>query len=304
MSNYKTESLELNKDLKLKSSDSLLNNHDDLINKALATAEKVSQQSEINQSFTIKSINIENNASAGPTLHSLDIQLGEKLESSLKKDVNPSEFKIESANNDGLILQALKIAENVTKKCVNDCKDDNIFSNKVSKKEYKLICNRNCVRLNKTFDLNQYARQIFYDALKAHNFFRQKHGHEPLRFNSRISLIAQEYADLMARQNHIRHSDNKYLNKDLGENLYSFDIRDTSISGESITREWYNEIYRYDFRGPQYGTGHFTQLIWKETREIGFGLAVSSNGRVYFVANYFPTGNVIGEFSKNVNKLL
>ena len=42
---------------------------------------------------------------------------------------------------------------------------------------------------------------------------------------------------------------------------------------------WYDEINKYDFNNPGFisGTGLFTQIIWKDTIEVGFGFAKSSN---------------------------
>jgi hypothetical protein len=47
-------------------------------------------------------------------------------------------------------------------------------------------------------------------------------------------------------------------------------------------------------------SGHFTQMIWKDSQELGMGLARSKNGRVIVVANYNPRGNYIGQFAVNV----
>lgn len=46
--------------------------------------------------------------------------------------------------------------------------------------------------------------------------------------------------------------------------------------------------------------GHFTQVVWKGSREIGVGKARSKDGKILVVANYRPAGNVIGRFSENV----
>ena len=49
--------------------------------------------------------------------------------------------------------------------------------------------------------------------------------------------------------------------------------------------------------------GHFTQVIWKGSREIGIGRAFADKGQtVYVVCNYFPAGNIIGHFKENVLK--
>lgn len=48
-------------------------------------------------------------------------------------------------------------------------------------------------------------------------------------------------------------------------------------------------------------TGHFTQLIWKNSVELGVGIALSSDKRkVYVVAEYSPQGNILGQFANNV----
>jgi len=47
--------------------------------------------------------------------------------------------------------------------------------------------------------------------------------------------------------------------------------------------------------------GHFTQVVWKGTQELGLGMATKS-GRTVIVATYNPPGNYIGEYTKNVMK--
>ncbi|VDQ05278.1 unnamed protein product [Trichobilharzia regenti] len=48
-------------------------------------------------------------------------------------------------------------------------------------------------------------------------------------------------------------------------------------------------------------SGHFTQVIWKSSRKVGFGVKRADNGReVYIVARYQPPGNLFGEFRENV----
>jgi hypothetical protein len=47
-------------------------------------------------------------------------------------------------------------------------------------------------------------------------------------------------------------------------------------------------------------TGHFTQVVWKNSTQVGFGVAVAPNGSFYAVANYYPAGNFTGQFKENV----
>jgi hypothetical protein len=40
--------------------------------------------------------------------------------------------------------------------------------------------------------------------------------------------------------------------------------------------------------------GHFTQVVWKGSDEIGFGIAKTNTGKTFIVANYNPAGNTVG----------
>ena len=47
-------------------------------------------------------------------------------------------------------------------------------------------------------------------------------------------------------------------------------------------------------------SGHFTQLVWKGSNEIGVGKAVSTDGKSIAVASYRPAGNFVGKYEQNV----
>lgn len=46
--------------------------------------------------------------------------------------------------------------------------------------------------------------------------------------------------------------------------------------------------------------GHFSQVVWRGSREFGIGKAKGSDGKWIVVANYWPAGNVLGKFVDNV----
>ncbi|VDN38391.1 unnamed protein product [Dibothriocephalus latus] len=72
--------------------------------------------------------------------------------------------------------------------------------------------------------------------------------------------------------------------------------------GEEATYAWYNEGLNYDFNenGDQ-GFGHFTQIVWRGTEKVGFGMARSKDKKsLYIVARYFPPGNYQNDYRKNV----
>ena len=137
-------------------------------------------------------------------------------------------------------------------------------------------------------------------ALDAHNNYRAKHHVGKLVLNQELCDIAQRYAEELARTGNFAHSQNSFHGDNMGENLFA--CYGMKINGKMMTDDWYNEVSMYDFNNPGYisGTGHFTQVVWKGSKQVGFGYAQARDGYYYGVANYYPAGNFIGEFEENV----
>ena len=143
-------------------------------------------------------------------------------------------------------------------------------------------------------------------ALQVHNDARNEVGVSPLVWSEKLEQQALKYAKQIARTNNYKHSNTKD-----GENLamfYEYEesnkvktyiYSDTPLYDASMA--WYEEIkdYKYSkikrFRiGPK--IGHYTQMVWKDTKEVGIASAISKNGKVYVVARYYPVGNYLGEY--------
>ena len=60
----------------------------------------------------------------------------------------------------------------------------------------------------------------------------------------------------------------------------------------------------YDYKrhecNPNNLYGHMTQVVWKDSREIGCAQSAGKGGNVFTVCNYTPAGNVIGKYNENV----
>jgi len=143
--------------------------------------------------------------------------------------------------------------------------------------------------------------------LQLHNYYRARHSVSPLIISQRLNHIAQRYAEHLAATSKFEHSGNKLENEVLGENLYMqwISFGKVPVSAREATKSWYDEIDLYNYKYPRYSeeTGHFTQMIWKSTKKMGVGVALSADEReVYVVANYYPAGNIVnpGYFEKNV----
>ena len=140
-------------------------------------------------------------------------------------------------------------------------------------------------------------------AVKKHNIYRACHNAQPLLPNCEIMDISQEYAEIMPSG----HSGTEFHDQWMGENLYW--ITGGYPNGESAVDAWYSEISDYDFnthtsKGGK--VGHFTQLIWKSSKEIGVGYYcenMSNTVKCCIVANYFPGGNYNNDNANQVQNL-
>ncbi|XP_072570790.1 uncharacterized protein [Paramormyrops kingsleyae] len=138
------------------------------------------------------------------------------------------------------------------------------------------------------------------EALEAHNARRQQHGAPPLSLDLDLCRETQKWAEHLVQQNALQHSDT-----DLGENIYyKWSSNKAAVSGKDAVESWYSEIKDYDFSEPGYQkkTGHFTQVVWKDSQEMGIGLATDGKGKVFVVARYRPAGNITnpGYYERNV----
>ncbi|XP_077987136.1 uncharacterized protein LOC144441439 [Glandiceps talaboti] len=139
------------------------------------------------------------------------------------------------------------------------------------------------------------------DSLDVHNKLRAVHGSPALTWSPACAKHAQKWADHLAKTGKFKHSENN----DFGENIATgFGTGDYDMSGKQATENWYSEIRDYNFGKPGFksGIGHFTQVVWKGTKEMGIGKAKSKDGRIFIVANYSPPGNMMRDFAENVLK--
>ncbi|KAL0266619.1 UNVERIFIED_CONTAM: hypothetical protein PYX00_009112 [Menopon gallinae] len=143
------------------------------------------------------------------------------------------------------------------------------------------------------------------EGLDCHNKYRALHGVPPLKYSAELARYAQEWADDLARGEYqLQHR----IEAKYGENLYYFYSSDPNVTATASDAcdSWYSEIQYYTYSLSNfYGvSGHFTQLIWKSTTEVGMGRARSKRGKQYIVANYNPPGNFSGRYAQNVPKPL
>ncbi|KAL7868343.1 hypothetical protein SRHO_G00097270 [Serrasalmus rhombeus] len=135
--------------------------------------------------------------------------------------------------------------------------------------------------------------------LACHNEYRKKHGVPDVTLSKELCRTAQEWADHLLSIKTLQHSETEN-----GENVfYSWSSTPANPTGPESVEQWYSEIKDYDFTksGYQPKTGHFTQVVWKASKEVGVGLATDGN-TVFVVGQYKPAGNITnaGQYEENV----
>jgi uncharacterized protein YkwD len=155
----------------------------------------------------------------------------------------------------------------------------------------------------------------FQDMLNAHNERRKLHCAPPLRWNAQLAAAAQQHADKCTNQH-----DTTQPN---GENLAFFTrtangrpVLPAATDPQAFENAWYCEIKNYNFDRPELVggftqncnppvNGHFTQVVWRATTELGCGRATCTiNGQqgTYWVCRYSVRGNDRGTLAQNVQR--
>ena len=130
------------------------------------------------------------------------------------------------------------------------------------------------------------------EMLHSHNEVRRQRQISPLRWSTRLEAAAQDWAEHLSSIGALQHDRSRRV----GQNLfvsYGQQMRPSFVVGK-----WAGESKDYDERRFKCARGevcgHFTQIIWRATKEVGCGVAGGDNGQ-FWVCYYSPPGNFIGE---------
>jgi pathogenesis-related protein 1 len=128
----------------------------------------------------------------------------------------------------------------------------------------------------------------------------------PLTWSAELATTAQAYANKLATDCSFQHS----RAPGLGENLALYG--GTMATPQAVTEGWAAEQECYTFgkfmqgdscnmqcamQKNANGCGHYTQIIWRNTTELGCGVATcaSSSRTEIWVCNYKAPGNYVGQ---------
>lgn len=141
-----------------------------------------------------------------------------------------------------------------------------------------------------------------------HNTLRAAVGAPKLRWSKPLARQAATWATTLKKSGcAMRHSRGK-----LGENLYWASARMTTAKNktrsapQAITEKdvaaawasekaWYSRASNSCNAPPGKSCGHYTQMVWAKTKEIGCAKAVCDDNSQIWVCNYAPAGNFVGQ---------
>jgi hypothetical protein len=132
--------------------------------------------------------------------------------------------------------------------------------------------------------------------LQLHNDYRAIHQSPPLVWSSSLASGAAQWAS-QCRWEHSNAG---------GENLFAAGGYPVDTLYTYAGETWYSEVSAYDFNNPQnsdfWDIGHFTQMVWASTSELGCARAMCPGGQnspfgtsgnwLFVVCRYSPPGNM------------
>lgn len=141
--------------------------------------------------------------------------------------------------------------------------------------------------------------QIALRVLAAHNGERTRLGVPALRWNTRLEQDAARWAAALARRGVLEHADGSTRSGN-GENLWMGSAGHWPV--EDMVGAFLGE--KANFRPGRFpnisrtgnwsDVGHYSQVVWRGTREVGCAVA-TGQGNDVLVCRYWPAGNVWGE---------
>jgi uncharacterized protein YkwD len=135
--------------------------------------------------------------------------------------------------------------------------------------------------------------------LRLHNAERTPLGIVKLTYSDELAATALSWAKQLASKGSLSHSSGRVH---IGENVSYTGSKSNSL--DRLIGMWTDERQYYVHKaypncsntGDKSDVGHYTQVIWRDTTEVGCGLA-TKNGKDFLVCQYKTSGNRTGKLA-------
>lgn len=193
-----------------------------------------------------------------------------------------------------LLAAYLASADPLASKNLSDCHHSNYTAQNDSPlKNSSNTAIRSSMSIGSTLTVQEVQQLI-----RLHNKARANVGVSPVVWSRKLAIYAQKWADNLASIDCdlIHRPRSGKWKQDYGENLF---MGTSSYYGVAdAVRSWESEKIYYhgeNLNSSNYhDSGHYTQIVWKNTEQIGCAKA-ECNGNLIVVCNYNPPGNVLGQ---------
>ncbi len=138
-----------------------------------------------------------------------------------------------------------------------------------------------------------------YRLLAAHNTERDRAGLPRLAWSSRLAQEAQTWAVTLSKKGTLEHASNAQR-RNMGENLWmgaaGYYSAETMVDGFLSERTKFRPgtFPQVSRTGNWSDVGHYTQIIWPTTTEVGCAVAKGTIND-FLVCRYNPPGNTFGQ---------
>ncbi|KAJ8447501.1 hypothetical protein Cgig2_019495 [Carnegiea gigantea] len=147
-----------------------------------------------------------------------------------------------------------------------------------------------CIVIMLTLGLLQpsQAQNSPQDFLDAHNAARAAVGVGDMEWSDEVAAYAEQYANQRIDDCAMQHSNGQY-----GENLA--EMSDDSLDAAGAVKMWVDEGENYDYDSNTCTTGqdqclHYTQVVWRDSVQLGCARVVCNTGGTFIICNYNPPG--------------
>ena len=131
--------------------------------------------------------------------------------------------------------------------------------------------------------------------LDPHNAARAMVGVPALSWSANLADYALNYANSQRNQClPLTHSNGPF-----GENLFWGSAKDPEWTALDAVTDWTDEVAFYNYAEnsctPGQMCGHYTQVVWNTTTDVGCAHVKCNDASDYIICSYNPPGNWIGE---------